>query len=71
VENERLRDVIDSVKSVVGLDFGVSGKTAATVVPRPRADDGGDEGTSPAATSAGTHDFLSLTLDHAMAHSRW
>ncbi|CAN9288064.1 unnamed protein product [Alternaria alternata] len=53
VENERLRDVIDSVKSVVGLDFGVSGKTAATVVPRPRADDGGDEGTSPAATSAG------------------
>ncbi|RYO27993.1 hypothetical protein AA0111_g7089 [Alternaria arborescens] len=53
VENERLRDVIDSVKSVVGLDFGVSGKTAATVMPRPRADDGGDEGTSPAATSAG------------------
>ncbi|CAN9240972.1 unnamed protein product [Alternaria sp. RS040] len=52
VENERLKDVIDSVKSVVGLDFGVSGKTTATVVSRPRADDGGDEATSPAATSA-------------------
>ncbi|KAG9187897.1 hypothetical protein G6011_05768 [Alternaria panax] len=53
VENERLKDVIDSVKSVVGLNFGVSSKTTATAMPRPRADDGGDESISPAATSAG------------------
>jgi hypothetical protein len=74
-ENGRLKDVIDSVKSVVGLDLsGVASKTAATAVPRPRTDDDGDEATSPTATSAGTHDSLSLAFDPAMgcmAHSRW
>jgi len=52
-ENEQLRDVIDSVKSVVGLDLGVSSKTAAAIVPPYLADDGDDEDTPLAATSAG------------------
>jgi len=69
-ENERLKDVIDSVKSVVGLDFGVSSKATATAVPRPQqADDGGDGGDggiSPAATSAGTHNSLLLAPDLVM-----
>jgi hypothetical protein len=62
-ENEQLRDVIDSVKSVVGLDLGVSSKTAAAIVPPYLADDGDDEDTPLAATSAGTHKSLALTLD--------
>jgi len=52
-ENEQLRDVIDSVKSVVGLDLEVSSKTAAAIVPPYLADDGDDEDTPLAATSAG------------------
>lgn len=50
-ENERLRDVIDSVKSVVGSDF--LSRSAA----RPVAN-GGGSGNSPAASSAGTHATL-------------
>ncbi|KAI4956691.1 hypothetical protein J4E91_000904 [Alternaria rosae] len=52
-ENEQLRDVIDSVKSVVGLDLGVSSKTAAAIVPPSLADNGDDEDAPFAATSAG------------------
>jgi hypothetical protein len=62
-ENERLRDVIDSVKSVVGVHFGVPSKNTATAMLPSFADDGGDEDVSIAAMSAGTHDSLALAFD--------
>jgi len=62
-ENEQLRDVIDSVKSVVGLDLGMSSKTAGAIVP-PSLDDNGDDEDAPfAAKSAGTHEPLALAFD--------
>jgi hypothetical protein len=65
-ENERLRHVIDSVKSVVGLDFGLSSTTTAAAVPPSLTDHGGDDHVSSAATSAGMHHSLALALDSAM-----
>ena len=55
-ENERLRDVIDSVKSVVGGDI-FSKNTA------PPAPNGGGSENSPAASSAGTHTSLQAACD--------
>jgi hypothetical protein len=50
-ENERLRDVIDSVKNVIGGDIVARGN----VSPDDSAADGGGAVISPAATSVGMH----------------
>jgi hypothetical protein len=52
-ENERLRDVIDSVKSVIGCDLLPRNTAPTNTVP---ATDGGIEH-SPAASSVGMHDL--------------
>jgi hypothetical protein len=64
-ENERLRDVIDSVKSVIGCDI-FSRNTATNTAP---ANDGGTEH-SPAASSVGMHDLAYYSTTNK-AHSTW
>ena len=58
-ENERLRDVIDSVKSVVGSDLFSRNTAPATSA------NGAGGGASPAATSVGTHTFPTLAFETA------
>lgn len=55
-ENDRLRDIIDSVKSVVGVDLFSRNAAPATSV-------NGGSGASPAATSIGMHESQTLALD--------
>jgi hypothetical protein len=64
-ENERLRDVIESVKSVLGCD-------AFTRNPATNDAPGNDGGTghSPAASSVGMHD-LAFCFTTNEAHSTW
>lgn len=65
-ENERLRDVIESVKSVIGGDVFSSRAGPSTTA---NANDRGHEH-SPAASSVGMHTsaYYSTT---SMSHSRW
>ncbi|KAH7381579.1 hypothetical protein BKA66DRAFT_119699 [Pyrenochaeta sp. MPI-SDFR-AT-0127] len=58
-ENERLRDVIDSVKSVVGGDLLTRNAAPATSV------NGGGSGASPAATSVGQQSPKARTVSFA------
>jgi hypothetical protein len=64
-ENERLRDVIDNVKSVIGCDL-FPRSTAANV---PSGNDGVIEH-SPAASSVGMHDLAFYSTTNK-AHSTW
>ncbi len=57
-ENERLRDIIDSVKSVLGNDIAPRANTA----PEPPAMNGGGAMASPASSSNGMHQFTHIAL---------